>query len=69
MLALAPGHVGESSLRGQTKFETARLARAVFIPSQLAKDYAKNGAPVLKERLSSAGRQLAALLNGALTAR
>jgi len=43
-----------------------------FYPSghkMIDTDYAKNAAPVLKERLSSAARRLAVLLNGVLTAR
>jgi len=42
-----------------------------FYPTEhkIDSDYERNAAPALKERLSSAGRRLAALLNGALAAR
>jgi hypothetical protein len=42
-----------------------------FYPNghRIDSDYAKSAAPALKERLSSAGRRLAALLKGVLAAR
>lgn len=52
--------------------ESCRIVAADgFYPAgqKIDSDYEKNAAPALKERLSSAGRRLASLLNGALAAR